>query len=165
MSSRLQALVVVAKDWSTHTQKGHCANYFAFSIAAIWGGRVKISCLAVNEICCSITDWFCFVGTPVISSSGIQGTEARSQRSNLTRSQPILRPQRTAPSPLANYKNIRDPCFNVGRQFSRRQVAVGMLEALGPSWSGLHLLKLSLKCFAMIKQGGSVEDKGERSWH
>ena len=29
-----------------------------------------------------------------------------------------------------------------------------MLEALGPSWTGLHLLKLSLKCFAMIQGGG-----------
>ena len=29
-----------------------------------------------------------------------------------------------------------------------------MLGALGPSWTGLHLLKLSLKCFAMIQGGG-----------
>ena len=114
------------------------------------GGPVKISCLAINEICCSITDRFCFAGTQVGDIIIRTGAE----RSNLTRSQPILRPQRTAPPHLANYKNIRDPCFNVGRQFSRRQVAVGRLEALGPSWSGLHLLKLSLKCFAMIQGGG-----------
>ena len=121
------------------------------------GGPVKISCLAINEICCSITDRFCFAGTQVGDIIIRTGAE----RSNLTRSQPILRPQRTAPPHLANYKNIRDPCFNVGRQFSRRQVAVGMLEALGPSWSGLHLLKLSLKCFAMIRGGGGARQRAE----
>ena len=74
------------------------------------GGHEKISSLAINEICCSITDWFCFEGTRVISSSARE--QKRPQRSNLTRSQPILRPQRTA---RPNYKNIRDPCFNVRR--------------------------------------------------
>ena len=78
------------------------------------GGPVKISCLAINEICCSITDWFCFAGTRVGDIIIRTGAEAP-QRSNLTRSQTILRPQRTAPPPLANYKNIRDPCFNVRR--------------------------------------------------
>ena len=42
-----------------------------------------------------------------------------------------------------------------------RQVAVGMLEALGPSWTALHLLKLSLKCFAMILGGGSGRQRAE----
>ena len=37
----------------------------------------------------------------------------------------------------------------------------GMLEALGPSWTGLRLLKLSLKCFAMIQGGGSGRQRAE----
>ena len=42
------------------------------------------------------------------------------------------------------------------------QVAIQELEACQEPWAppglaaGLHLLKLSLKCFAMIKQGGRV---------
>ena len=69
----------------THVRKGHCANYFAFSNNAIragvgMGGHLKISCLAINEICCSITDRFCFaVGDIIICPDGKRSTGSKIQ--------------------------------------------------------------------------------------
>ena len=44
------------------------------------GGPVKISCLAINEICCSITDWFWFAGTLVAHQWWVISSSAGEQK-------------------------------------------------------------------------------------
>ena len=122
------------------------------------GGHTKISCFAINEICCSITDRFCSVGTQMISSSGSEESRGALQAPILHDLDPFYAPK-NCPSPTqANYKKIRDPCFNVGTVVGGNFPAVAFQEQhVGRPrllhWPCTHLLKLSLKCFAMIPAG------------